>query len=269
VEAAVANRPQRGYVDTPDGQIHFRRCGAGRPVVLLHQAPSSSSMWMALLPELAARGRLAIAFDLPGYGMSDSPPTQPDLAYYARRIEQAAAAMGLEKFDLVGHHTGSCVALWLASAAPHRVGRVVGYGLAQPAPAMATDLADEPPPDYETAGAEVSTWWQVLARYLPPDQFPTLAPRYLSDMLLSGVNRAFGHRAVGRANFEPIIRALTVPVLAVAGRNEILHDVTRQMAGRSPLIEFHEFGAAGIFAADEFPGAFAQLIHEFLSRDND
>jgi pimeloyl-ACP methyl ester carboxylesterase len=254
----------RGYVDTGEGQIHFRRCGAGRPVVLLHQAPGSSSMWTALLPELAARGLQSIALDLPGYGMSDAPPTPPDLAYYARRVAEAATLLGLDEFDVVGHHTGSCVGLWLAALTSSRVRRLVGYGLAVLDDAFARELADETAPDYAAGCSEALDWWHVFADAVPAAQAPELIPRYLADMLLSGVNRPFGHRAVGRADFEPALHALCVPTLALAGRREMLYEGTRRIAGCSPFIRFHEFGDAGIFAVDERPAELAQLIHDFL-----
>jgi pimeloyl-ACP methyl ester carboxylesterase len=266
VEKAARMRPVRGYVDTPEGQVHFRRCGTGRPVILLHQAPGSSSMWTALLPELAALGWQAIAFDLPGYGMSDPPQEQPDLAYYSRRIEEAALGLGLDRFDLIGHHTGSCVALWLATSPSQRVRRMIGYGLAVLDEPLKRELADEADPDYEAGGREVLSWWKSFTSHVPPGQAPVLVPRYTADMLLSAANRAYGHRAVGRANLAPRIEALNIPVLAVAGRNELLYEGTRRLAEASAHIEFHEFGDAGIFAADEHPAQLALLFHEFLSK---
>ena len=40
---------KRGYADTPEGQIHFRTDGAGEPVLLLHQSPRSSRMYVKLI----------------------------------------------------------------------------------------------------------------------------------------------------------------------------------------------------------------------------
>ena len=45
---------------------------------------------------VARHGWHAIAVDLPGHGMSDPPASQPDVAYYARRVAQALEGLGLE-----------------------------------------------------------------------------------------------------------------------------------------------------------------------------
>jgi pimeloyl-ACP methyl ester carboxylesterase len=254
----------RGYVDSPEGQMHYRQAGAGPATVLIHQGPGSSAMWIALLPLLAAMGRRAVAFDLPGLGMSDPPPTEPDLAYYAYRVADAAQRLGLETFDVVGHHTGAFIGLWLANAYPDRVRSLVGYGLALLDAKTAAELAHQADPDYSSGPAEVVSWWNSFAQVIPADQAATLIPRYMADMLLTGATRAYAHRAVGRADHAGALAALRVPTLAVAGRREFLFDATRAAAACSDHIRFHELGDAGIFVVDEYPAQFARLINDFL-----
>ena len=33
---------QKGYVDSPMGQVHYRTCGEGTPLLMLHMTPQSS-----------------------------------------------------------------------------------------------------------------------------------------------------------------------------------------------------------------------------------
>jgi pimeloyl-ACP methyl ester carboxylesterase len=40
---------KRGYVDTPEGQIHYRYDGSGEPVLLLHKASLSSDEYSEML----------------------------------------------------------------------------------------------------------------------------------------------------------------------------------------------------------------------------
>jgi pimeloyl-ACP methyl ester carboxylesterase len=223
-------------------------------------------MWSALLPELASLGWHAIALDLPGHGMSDPPPSQPDVAYYARRIAQALDALNLRTVDVVGHHTGSAVAFWLANDFPDRVRRMVTYGVPLLDEALARQLRDEPSPVYGADGADVMFWWGLFTQAVPPEQASVLVPRYMGDMLMTGANRAYGHRAVarGREQFETILRTLRVPTLAVAGRREMLLESTRAAVKLSPSLRFHELEDAGIFAADECPRKFAEVIDQFL-----
>ncbi|MCS7003115.1 MAG: alpha/beta hydrolase, partial [Dehalococcoidia bacterium] len=118
----------KGYVNTPEGQIHYRAGGEGFPLVLLHQNPSSSMMWEAVQPGLIAGGRRVIAFDTPGYGLSDPPPIKPDIPYYARRILNALDLLGVDRFDVCGHHTGALIGGTLAADHPDRVRSFIPVG---------------------------------------------------------------------------------------------------------------------------------------------
>ena len=50
---------KRGYVDTPEGQVHYRTEGSGEPILLLHKAGLSSDEYTEMLPFLGnITGRL-------------------------------------------------------------------------------------------------------------------------------------------------------------------------------------------------------------------
>lgn len=126
-------RIRRGFVEVPDGQVHYRTAGGGgpRPLVALHASPGSSRTLDALTLGLA-RTRLVIAPDTLGNGDS-SPPAHPDpvLADFAAGTLAALDGLGVERFDLYGTHTGAGIAAEIAIAAPERVHRLVldGVGL--------------------------------------------------------------------------------------------------------------------------------------------
>ncbi|MFF4898184.1 alpha/beta fold hydrolase [Streptomyces sp. NPDC001068] len=87
--------------------------GTGSPVVLLHGFPQTHLMWRHVAERLADN-HMVICPDLRGYGASDKPAaTGPDV--YAKRTMAAdvvalTAALGLERFALVGHDRGALVA---------------------------------------------------------------------------------------------------------------------------------------------------------------
>jgi pimeloyl-ACP methyl ester carboxylesterase len=114
--------------------MHFRRAGvrgSRSPLILLHQNPSSSLEYERLIEEMA-RDRLVVAFDTPGYGMSDSPPAPLSAADYAACFAEGADALGLfdgRGCDVFGLHTGSLLALELALAASGQIARVVVSGI--------------------------------------------------------------------------------------------------------------------------------------------
>lgn len=257
----------RGYVSSAEGQIHYRRKGEGKPVVLLHQVPSSSWMWEALLEPLATRGYAAVAFDLPGYGLSDPPPRAPDLAYYARRIVEAASALGFERFGIVGHHTGGSVALQAAIDHPDSVSALVVYGLALLDAEFAERLATEQPPTYDASGEAITKFWKARWGDHTGELAPFIATRATAEMLTSMQHRPDGHIAVGGADHHAMVRALRRPMLAVAGRSEMLYHESQRGPELSALVEFRELGDAGIDVVDEVPEDFAAVIDEFFSRN--
>lgn len=126
----MAEREQRGYVETPEGLIHYRERGSGPVLLLLHQTPSNSEQYSASLPLFAARGYRTIAMDTPGFGMSDGPETKPEsMAWFAGRVKQFLDALGIDRAHVFGHHTGCSIALEFAATYPERVGKVAFFGL--------------------------------------------------------------------------------------------------------------------------------------------
>ncbi|MGW2031727.1 alpha/beta fold hydrolase [Streptomyces sp. NPDC001811] len=87
--------------------------GGGSPVVLLHGFPQTHLMWRHVAERLAGE-HTVICPDLRGYGASDKPAaTGPEV--YSKRTMAAdvvalAAALGHERFALVGHDRGALVA---------------------------------------------------------------------------------------------------------------------------------------------------------------
>jgi pimeloyl-ACP methyl ester carboxylesterase len=122
-------RAKPGYVETPAGEIHVWRSGAGMPLLLLHWAPASGRMYARALPHFAAAGFDAIAPDLPGFGRSHRNRTAPSVPEMAEDVLAAADALGLGAFAVVGGHLSASVAIEMARRAPARVSTLVLDGL--------------------------------------------------------------------------------------------------------------------------------------------
>lgn len=112
---------KRGFVDSPDGQIHYRIGGDGPALIVLHHTPGSSLQLEPFLEALAKRVK-AIGMDTMGYGESDR-PAKPftTTGEFARTVVALADGLGLEKFHLMGALTGSQIALQVAADYPDRV----------------------------------------------------------------------------------------------------------------------------------------------------
>jgi pimeloyl-ACP methyl ester carboxylesterase len=114
-----------GYAETPRGRMHIRSAGhGGLPVIALASAPGSSAPLAPVLTGLAADRRV-VAPDYLGNGGSDKPDGPVDIAVLAADVLALADALGFEKFDLWGTHTGALIALEASIAAPARVRRMV------------------------------------------------------------------------------------------------------------------------------------------------
>lgn len=123
VPRAVAEHEASGrHVEVDGLRVFVREEGDGPPVLLLHGVPSSSFLYRKMLPELAARGVRAIAFDLPGVGLSDKPR---DLAYdwhaLAEWVGRVVEALHLRDVHLVVHDIAGPIGVEFAIAHPQRV----------------------------------------------------------------------------------------------------------------------------------------------------
>jgi pimeloyl-ACP methyl ester carboxylesterase len=90
-------------------------------LVLLHGMLDSSEGWTRLTEGFTCR---RIAFDLPGFGYSDSPSSGSILGY-ARDIAEGLKMLGVTRFTLVGHSLGGGVAAALAELMPDSVSGLV------------------------------------------------------------------------------------------------------------------------------------------------
>lgn len=162
---------QRAYTTCRYGQMHYRTAGedAGQPVlVLLHQNPSSSYEYEALI-EACSVDRRVIAFDTPGYGMSDAPPAPPGIPGYAAAFADALDALGLAgPVDCYGFHTGTLHTIELALQRPDLVGRIALSGIPMyPDEGRAEKLASalnypEPDEDGEAIMALLTNLWSYV-----------------------------------------------------------------------------------------------------------
>lgn len=87
--------------------IFCRVKGQGEPVLLLHGFPQTHAMWADVAEDLA-RDYAVVCTDLRGYGASDKPKGVENYSFRAMGADQVAlmAALGFERFHLVGHDRG-------------------------------------------------------------------------------------------------------------------------------------------------------------------
>jgi pimeloyl-ACP methyl ester carboxylesterase len=95
---------------------------AFEPLVFMHTARG-----IRLTPAHAilAKSRRVIAIEAPGFGRSPENKRTRDLTELAGTILKAAAALKLQRFDLMGHSFGAKLALWMTIDKPEAVRALV------------------------------------------------------------------------------------------------------------------------------------------------
>lgn len=134
----------KGFVTVAGGLLHYTRMGKGPAVVMLHASPCSAKVMLPVQEEWAEEFT-CIAFDLPGFGLSE--PLKVDVLSTEDLADSIAAgmrALGISKAALYGRHTGGGVGVELAHRHPDLVTMVLTDGF----PVFTNPYSDERLKDY-------------------------------------------------------------------------------------------------------------------------
>jgi pimeloyl-ACP methyl ester carboxylesterase len=129
MSADLAARVRDKYANVAGLKLRYIEEGEGPPVLLLHGASlgSSADVFRRNLTPLADAGFRAIAFDSPGFGLSDVPEDHSG-GFRKRIIPKFAEALGFERVALVGHSQAGNPAVQLALETPERYSHLVVLG---------------------------------------------------------------------------------------------------------------------------------------------
>jgi pimeloyl-ACP methyl ester carboxylesterase len=113
-------------VTTRDAQIAYLERGPrdGPPVLLVHGFPDDARTWDTVAPALAEAGYRTIAPFVRGFGptrLHDGVPRSGEVGALAFDVLALADALGLARFDYVGHDWGARAGYAVAALAPDRV----------------------------------------------------------------------------------------------------------------------------------------------------
>lgn len=264
---AVAAR--RAYVDTSNGQVHvYDTGGEGRPLVLLHQSPTSSVDFFGAFPALRTAGLRLIAIDAPGMGLSDAPPQPTEIGDFIDAVFAVLEHLGLHEVDLLGHHTGALVAAEVAVLAPTRIRKVAMYGAPLLPEAARRAFWEEIVPR-EKEGAmhkPVPGGKNLVDRFARLESLfgPVTAQHMLVSNLLAGPTMWYAHSAALTHDLEPAYLAMTQPILLITHKGEMLDEATRAAKALKPDAELVVLDLDGGVAMDAAPEAFAAAVVNFL-----
>ncbi|HTN72459.1 MAG TPA: alpha/beta hydrolase [Methylomirabilota bacterium] len=117
------------FVQVDGLKTRYLEDGTGPTAILLHGASlgSSADVFERNLKPLANAGVRAIAYDQPGFGLTDNPGDY-SVAYRRRFIMMFMDALNLERAALVGHSQAGGMAIGLAFEYPKRISKVMIVG---------------------------------------------------------------------------------------------------------------------------------------------
>ncbi len=254
-------------------------------IILLHGFPSSSRMFMTLLPRLASRFRV-IAPDYPGFGHSGA-PSPSAFAYtfdnLTRHVALLLDQVGATRYALYLQDYGGPIGFRLATAHPERVAALViqnavihEEGLSavwESRKAFWQDrVAHEATVREALLSLEVARQRHLAGVMRPAlidpdswcDEYAFLTRPGMADIQLE-LMFDYQSNVVAYPGWQAYLREHRPPTLVVWGKNDPLFTVDGAMAfGREQSeTETHPLNA-GHFALDEEVGTIAWLMHRFL-----
>jgi pimeloyl-ACP methyl ester carboxylesterase len=274
------------YVDAGDLRQHAVIGGDGPPLLLVHGWPQTWFYWRLVMPRLAEDFEV-VAVDQRGIGLSDKPEDGYDTGTLAGDLVALMAALGHERFALVGVDTGMLIAYAVAADHPDRVERlVVGEaplpGISAPTPLILPPgiverlyhipfNQTEKTNERLVAGREEIYFGAELDASAGTHKLPDYAVKYYVDALsepeaLHGsfqMYRAFTTSAA--QNEERKKRPLTMPVLAIAGEQSSGGMVEETMKLTAEDVEGLVIPEIGHWLAEQAPDEMLAALTEFLA----
>ena len=256
---------RKGYIDTQEGQVHYRQAGrADAPrVLLLHQTASSSVMYEAIMERLADEFFL-FAPDTPGYGGTFFPPAPATIAYYAQVMQQALDALGWAECYVFGHHTGASIAVQMEHERPGTARKMILSGppyLTQEQKAQFR--AGIQPIVIQEDGSHAGNLWARL-RAKDADAPLCLTQREFVLNMHVGERYHETYHAVFSHDFETQLAALSCPTLVMAGDTDTLRD-SLEPAYRALRHGEMQRVKGNTYICDREPDTVARIIRRFFS----
>ena len=241
METTKRTKPEDKFVNVDGLKLRYIEEGSGPSVLFLHGASlgSSADVFLRNLGPFAEAGFRAVSFDLPGFGLSETPAKQ-STAQQRNSIPKFIDAAGLGKTALIAHSRSGGFAVQLALDDPGRYSHVIILGTGSLLPPQTQEQVGK----YEAVQARVD---KEMAQKEPTleDARKHLQADTFNHALISDDDVATRHsRMIGRnfiahqerqnhdapaggaAQAKPLWQRLTelkMPLLMIFGRDDRAH----------------------------------------------
>lgn len=265
----TANRQlKRGYVDMPDGQIHFGTAGEGPALLLIHQSSSSMEEYAALIPYLMDKYQI-IVLDLPGHGLSSDPSSEPGVEEFTDVALAIINHLGIQKCSVLGHHGGALMTMNFAYRFPERTEKIILSGTSglkneEEKVEFSQNLASKKKVGLDKDGQSILLAWQRYIAYMPDANVNDVLRPFLNSVM-SRMRPYDAHHAVLKWDRQPALESLKLPVLLVQGMQDEFVSHQENLLDIIPNAERKVIEDGGAFLFFDKAEKCAALIDEFLS----
>lgn len=250
------------FVEVDGLRVNIETGGTGPPLLLLHGWGGSSRSFAPLIPALVASFSICVP-DLPGFGLSATPPEAWGISDYAGFTRHLLQRVGWQKAHFLGHSHGGRISIAVAAQTPSWVDRLVLVDSAGIRPPRTMGL--------RARGFVARTARRVLGHPIAG----ATGRRYLdalyrrlgmSDYASAGPLRASFVRIVNE-DLSPLLGRIMAPTLVVWGANDTETPLWmgEQMARDVPNSRLVVLPDAGHYAYLDAPQLFERETIDFLS----
>lgn len=253
------------YVDTSNGQIHYRhKHGDGLPLICLHQTASSSAMFVKVMESYKGDNEF-YAFDTPGFGGSFNPTGQPEMQQYGRYILEALNELGIDNFHLFGHHTGVSIGVEIALLAEEKVDSFSMIG-----PVILTEeerklFATIYPKPFEpkSDGSHLKEMWDYVAALGGGNPSLGLHHREFVDTARAWEGHIKIYSKIWDQDFSALFTQVKCPMLIMCSENDILWPMFKRGKEIRPDVKSVQIGGTNL-QTDEVPDEVAAVLAGFI-----
>ncbi len=258
----------KGYANGPFGQLHYEEAGEGVPVILLHQMVQSAVQFRPALPILAQKGVRAVAVDLPGYGMSDTPDHAPSMDEYASIIPAMLKHMELDKVVVCGHHTGASAACAVAHRYPSSVSKLILHGVPfYTKEEMAVRASGSHGTKSIAAdGSHLQELWEMWFKAGKGEASSDVTHWSVINYFMAGDTEWHGHSAVYGHDIWSAVESVQAPTLLISNTGDMLNPQDRRLSEVRPDFEYREIVGGTFQYVYDDAETWASFVAEFATR---
>ncbi len=274
--------PDSRFVEVNGLQVHYKTQGQGEPAfILMHGFGASVFSWREVMKPLADFGTV-IAYDRPGFGLTERPMTWQGVNPYSSEGQVALLfglldALGIEHAILTGNSAGGTLALQAALHAPERVQALILVDAAV--------YMDGPPRLLQPILRAPQARWlgPLLVRYIRSYGIDLIErawhdPSRLTPEILAGYQKPLRAENWDRALWEVTLAwrphglldrldEINVPVLVITGDDDRIVPIDQaiRLAEELPKASLEILGNCGHLPQEECPQAFLEAVTTFMS----